>query len=577
MSDSRRGEHVQVLLNIHHSFAHWYLLFLLKSQVLFLSPMFSSLSIALAVPWLLFLASVSANSLYTKNSAVLQVDAKSYDKLIAKSNHTSVVEFYAPWCGHCQNLKPAYEKAAKKLKGLAKVAAVNCDDEDNKPFCGSMGVQGFPTLKIVRPSKKPGKPTVEDYQGARNAKAIVEVVVDKINNHVHKITDRTLDESLKDGNDTARAILFTEKGTTSALLRAIAIDFLGSVNVAQVRDKEKTVVEMFGVEKFPTLVLLPGGATEPIIHDGELEKDAIVNFLSQIASPNPDPAPAKARADKKAGKDTKKTDEKAKKESSSFSAASSSHKSADASDTKTATASETIEDNPNATESPDPNVVEPDTQKPIEVPDIPTLPILAQGDDLHKACLQPKSTLCILTLLPAEPGTSGDATKDPTELPEPASNAVKNLAAVSHKHSERKAKLFPFYAVPASNPAAAPLRELLGLKSPETPEPELIAVNAKKLFWKHYEGTEFTREAMEDWIDALRMGEGKKLDLPEVLVQEVVEEKTEDTKGPAGDGEDVKFQGMNFKDQGEGKPKLYESPEGLKIELEEVMDEHDEL
>ncbi|KAL9093954.1 MAG: hypothetical protein Q9165_003877 [Trypethelium subeluteriae] len=529
--------------------------------------MFLSLSVALAVPWLLLLAPASASGLYTKGSPVLQVDGKSYDKLIARSNHTSIVEFYAPWCGHCQNLKPAYEKAAKNLKGLAKVAAVNCDDDDNKPFCGSMGVQGFPTLKIVRPSKKSGKPVVEDYMGARNAKAIVDSVVEKINNHVTRITDKTLGEALGEGNDTARAILFTEKGTTSALLRALAIDFLGTVNIAQIRDKERKAVESFGIEEYPTFLLLPGGDKEPIVYNGELKKDPMVEFLSQIAQPNPDPAPAKS----KSGKDSKKADQKASKNSSSFSAASSSHKSADASSAKTATVSETLEDDPNPTESPNPNAVTPDTEIPIKVPDIPALPTLAYGDELHRACLQPKSSLCILALLPAEPGTTSDFPKDPTELPEPAADAIRNLAAISHKHAERKAKLFPFYALPASNPAAAPLREVLGLKTAETAEPEIIAVNAKKLFWKHYESTEFTREAVEDWIDALRMGEGKKLELPEVLVQAVEESETEQKE------EDVNFAGMNFKDQGEGKPKLYESPEGLKIELEEVMDEHDEL
>ena len=537
--------------------------------------MVPTLSIALAVPWLLLLAPVSADGLYTKSSPVIQVDAKSYDKLIAKSNHTSIVEFYAPWCGHCQNLKPAYEKAAKNLKGLAKVAAVNCDDDDNKPFCGSLGVQGFPTLKIVRPSKKPGKPAVEDYTGARNAKSIVETVVEKINNHVKRITDKSLDEDLKANNETAKAILFTEKGTTSALLRALAIDFLGSVNIAQIRDKEEKAVETFGIEEYPTLVLLPGGDREAIVYNGDMKKEPLVEFLSQIAPPNPDPAPTKSKTDKKATKDSKKTGQKAKEDSSSFSAASSSHKAADAADANTAAASETLEDDSNPTQSPNPNIVDSDTQTPIEVPDIPTLPSLAHGDELHRACLQPKSSLCILALLPAEPGTAGDSPKDPTELPEPAADAIRNLAAVSHKHAERKAKLFPFYALPASNPAAAPLREVLGLKSPDTPEPELIAVNAKRSFWKHYEGQEFTRAAMEDWIDALRMGEGKKLNLPEELVQ-AVEEKEEETKG-AREEDDVKFAGMNFKDRGEGKPKLYESPEGLKIELEEVFDEHDEL
>ena len=144
--------------------------------------MVNSQTIAAAAASLLLVPAASA--MYSKSSPVLQLDGKSYDTLIAKSNHTAIVEFYAPWCGHCQNLKPAYEKAAKSLSGLAKVGAVDCDDESNKPFCGSMGVQGFPTLKIVKPGKKPGKPMVVAYRGGRNAKAIVDAVIDKIPNHV---------------------------------------------------------------------------------------------------------------------------------------------------------------------------------------------------------------------------------------------------------------------------------------------------------------------------------------------------------------------------------------------------------
>lgn len=72
--------------------------------------------------------------------------------------------------GHCKSLAPHYEKAAKNLKGIAKVAAVDCDEEKNKAFCGSQGVQGFPTLKIFKPSSKKGKPIVEGkfYRQPRN-------------------------------------------------------------------------------------------------------------------------------------------------------------------------------------------------------------------------------------------------------------------------------------------------------------------------------------------------------------------------------------------------------------------------
>src|ERR1700761_2501508 len=208
--------------------------------------------------------------------------------------------FYAPWCGHCQKLAPAFEKTARNLKGLAKVAGINCDDELNKPFCGQMGVKGFPTLKIVRPSKRSGKPTVEEYTGARTAKALVDAVVEKIPNHVKRVTDKSLEPWLKESNETSKAILFTEKGTTSALLRALAIDYLGSVNFGQIRSKEANAVETFGIDTFPKFLILPGGDKDAIMYDGDLKKDPMSEFLKQVATPNPDPAPESLK--KKGGK-----------------------------------------------------------------------------------------------------------------------------------------------------------------------------------------------------------------------------------------------------------------------------------
>ncbi|KKY21736.1 putative pdi related protein a [Phaeomoniella chlamydospora] len=446
------------------------------------------------------LAVTNADGLYTKKSPVLQVDAKNYDSLIAKSNHTSIVEFYAPWCGHCQNLKPAYEKAAKNLAGLAKVAAVNCDDESNKAFCGNMGVQGFPTLKIVRPTSKSGKPVVEDYQGARTAKAIVDTIVDKIPNHVKRVKDSDLDEWLAQGSDTAKAILFTEKGTTSALLRALAVDFLSSISFAQIRNKETAAVEKFSITSFPTLLLLPGGDKEALVYQGEMKKDELVAFLKQVAEPNPDPAPKKTKASKKP-----KPAKSSSSASSRFSKASASHQSSEASEAAASATKMTVED-PAQTEFPDPLV---ETEKPLQVPlTPPPLQELVTANDLAISCLGEKTGTCVLLLLPPVSESEG-------LLSESASTAYASLSELAEKHHKRNAHLFPIYSVPESNEASATLKKALDISGSDV---KVIAVNARRGWWRSYTSEDLSVSSLESWIDSIRLGEGEKEKLPQGVV-----------------------------------------------------------
>ncbi|KAK7757049.1 hypothetical protein SLS62_001065 [Diatrype stigma] len=442
-----------------------------------------TVAIAAAVALLSALPATSAAGLYTKNSPVLQVDAKSYDKLIAKSNYTSVVEFYAPWCGHCQNLKPAYEKAAKNLEGLAKVAAVNCDEDANKQLCGAMGVQGFPTLKTVRPGKNPGsKPIVEDYNGPRSAKGIVDAVVDKINNHVKRLTDKDADKFLEAEPEKPKALLFTEKGTTSALLRGIAIDFLDVISVAQVRDKETKTNEKFGVKSYPTLVLLPGGGKDPIVYDGEMKKDAMVKFLSQVGEPNPDPAPAKSKSE------NKKADKKDKKSSKP-------PKAAEESSTASAESSESTD-------------VPPVVNKPVITEAALPIPAITAPGKLAKECLNKKSKSCVLAFVPSAHG-------------ETAEKALTSLSEIAHKYAQGKHHLFPFYEVHTDSDEPASLLKSLDLAG----EVVVVALNGKKGWWRQYEG-DFSRESIESWIDVIRLNEGVKKKLPEGVIGEAaVEEK----------------------------------------------------
>lgn len=469
------------------------------------------------------------------------------------------------------SVKPAYEKAATSLKGLAKVAAVNCDAEENKPFCGSMGVQGFPTLKIVKPGKKPGKPFVEDYQGARSAKAIVDYVVDKIPNHVKRLKDADYESWLEEGEG-PKAILFSEKGTTSALLKAIAVDFLGGLPVAQIRDKETAAVSRFHVENYPTLVLVPGEGKDPIKYDGEMKKDKMVRFLSQAVDPNPDPAPKKAKASSssKASKPKSKSSSSSKASASaSFSKASASHASAEGQTAPASQTAESLDDASQPTHSPDPNVVDDQSSHPIDLPSAPPIPSLPDTLTLQQSCLNTKSATCILALLPP-----------PADTPsEPAALALRALSEIRHKHIAARRALFPFYQLPAGNPQAAALRASLGLEAGGV---ELLAVNAKRAWWRRYatpsasEAAAFTQRDVEAWVDGIRMGDSAapKREVPRGLIveaEEVVVPPREEE--PAGR---VKVEGDEGGEGGEEEMlrRMREGlPEGMELEMEEIGEE----
>lgn len=93
-------------------------------------------------------------------------------------------------------------------------------------------------------------------------------MVERIPNHITRLSSDKVNDWLQKNNATTKGILFTPKGTTSALYRALAIDFLGRAEFAQIRDKEEDAVKLFGVEKFPTFIVLPGGDAPGKVYEG---------------------------------------------------------------------------------------------------------------------------------------------------------------------------------------------------------------------------------------------------------------------------------------------------------------------
>ncbi|KAJ8145431.1 hypothetical protein OY671_001481 [Metschnikowia pulcherrima] len=196
-------------------------------------------------------ALAGSSGFYAKDTNIYELTPSNFDKVVLGSNYTTIVEFYAPWCGYCKQLKPVYHKLAKYIQEDANlavnVASVNCDEPNSKPLCSKYRVQGYPTLMVFRPPKysrhspTSGKHIPETYNGQRELPAMVEHLTTRLKNYVkkfHNLSSKSFPEWLNADDGLEKVVVLSKSDGVSSLLKSLAIDFLDTLSVASVSVKQ---------------------------------------------------------------------------------------------------------------------------------------------------------------------------------------------------------------------------------------------------------------------------------------------------------------------------------------------------
>ncbi|GFS30867.1 PDI-like 1-4 [Actinidia rufa] len=191
-----------------------------------------------------------------------------------ESNRYVMVEFYAPWCGHCQSLAPEYAAAATVLKDEA-VALAKVDATEERELAAEYEVQGFPTVYFFVDGEH------QAYTGQRTKEAIVTWIKKKIGPGVYNISMvEDAEHVLTSENKVVLGFLESLVGPESEELSAASkleddINFYQTVN--------PDVAKLFHMDpdsKRPALVMLKREEEKLSNFDGQFKKSVIAEFVS---------------------------------------------------------------------------------------------------------------------------------------------------------------------------------------------------------------------------------------------------------------------------------------------------------
>eukprot|EP01084_Bolivina_argentea_P055588 101887_1 len=103
-------------------------------------------------------------------SPVTTLTDDNFESIALDQSKDVLVEFYAPWCGHCKKLKPVYDTVAAAFANEADVVVAKVDATENSASGSKYDVKGYPTIKFF----PKGTDEVVDYNSGRTAEAFVE-------------------------------------------------------------------------------------------------------------------------------------------------------------------------------------------------------------------------------------------------------------------------------------------------------------------------------------------------------------------------------------------------------------------
>lgn len=205
---------------------------------------------------------------------VIELDESNFDSAISSLDYI-LVDFYAPWCGHCKRLAPQLDEAAPilaKLKEPIVIAKVDADKYSR--LASKQEIDAFPTLKIFMH----GIPM--EYYGPRKAELLVRHLKKFVAPDVSILNS---DAEVSDFVENAGTFfpLFIGFGLDESVISNLALKYKKKAWFAVAKDFSEDAMVLYDFDKVPALVAVQPSYNERSIFYGPFDEEFLEEFIKQ--------------------------------------------------------------------------------------------------------------------------------------------------------------------------------------------------------------------------------------------------------------------------------------------------------
>ncbi|ORC87624.1 putative protein disulfide isomerase [Trypanosoma theileri] len=230
---------------------------------------------------------------------VLDLTSANFEAHVGKSA-PALVEFYAPWCGHCKNMAPEYARLGQAVKAAGateRVVVAKVDATQQRDLATRFNVGGYPTLLFFAA----GSTTPESYSGSRSAESFVSFLNGKVSglnlalprehSYARELDQSNFDAVAMDPSKHAFVMFYApwcgHCKNLHPIYERLATVFKDEPDLVIAKlnadDSDNAAVRYrYKVDGFPTLVFLPKGKKqEPMYYNEERDLESLVTYINE--------------------------------------------------------------------------------------------------------------------------------------------------------------------------------------------------------------------------------------------------------------------------------------------------------